>query len=358
MADIDCNGEMTNFHRDNVTLSNKQQGEMRTRRDAGRKRLENGLNEAEKPQPREVRSQGSYQMRTMVQDDDNDYDIDDGAYFASDDLKDDSGTALTPKAARQRVCDALVWDGRLKQEATVKRNCVRQVYAAGYHIDVPVYRIVTSKDGNGDQVEHFELASGDEWTRSDARAVTRWFNNLVGELNAGESDGSQMRRVTKLTKKFARRAGWKNKTTSGICITKLVVDHFQYSADRDDKSLRETWKAIDRKLQKSTEIDHPVLSAKLAQAGDAEVTFFRDCLSSALKTLEVLDQSDCSRKQAREAWDDVFDTDFFTKQPDKNGDDDDNGGGNGGSGGGGKGSAIAVTSVGTARRNDGGGRFG
>lgn len=347
MADIDCHSEMTGFHRDNVTLSNKQQGEMRTRRNAGRTRLENGLNEAKKPQPKEVHSQGSYQMRTMVQDDDNDYDIDDGAYFASDDLNDDAGVALTPFAARQRVCDALVWDGRLKHEATVKRNCVRQVYAAGYHIDIPVYRIVTTKDENDKPVEHFELASGDEWTRSDARAVTRWFNGLVGELNAGESDGSQMRRITKLTKKFARRTDWKNKTTSGISITKLVVDHFQYSADRDDKALRETWKAIDKRLQKSTEIDHPVLDTKLASAGDDEVGFFRDCLSSALKTLEVLDKSDCTRKQAREAWDDVFDTDFFTTQPDKTGDDSDS-----------KGSAVKVTSVETARRNDGGGRFG
>ena len=347
MADIECDSEMRNFHRDNVTLSNKQQGEMRTHRDAGRTRLENGLNEAKKPQPKEIRSQGSYQMRTMVQDDDNDYDIDDGAYFASDDLKDDAGVALTPKAARQRVCDALVWDGRLKQEATVKRNCVRQVYAAGYHIDIPVYRIVTTKDENNDPVEHYELASGDEWIRSDARAVTRWFNGLVGELNAGESDGSQMRRVTKLTKKFARRPGWKDETTSGICITKLVVDHFQYSADRDDKALRETWKAIDKKLQKSTEIDHPVLATKLAQSGDAAVTFFRTCLSDALKTLEVLDTSDCTRKKAREAWDDVFDTGFFSMQPDNKDD-----------GGDGKGSAMSVTSVETARRNDGGGRFG
>jgi len=347
MADIDCQSEMTAFHQDNVTLSNKQQGEMRTRRDAGRRRLENGLDEAEKPQPKEVRSQGSYQMRTMVQDDDNDYDIDDGAYFASDDLKDDAGFALTPKAARQRVCDALVWDGRLKQEATVKYNCVRQVYAGGYHIDIPVYRIVTTKDESDDPVTHYELASGDEWTRSDARAVTRWFNGLVGELNAGESDGSQMRRVTKLTKKFARRAGWKGKTTSGICISKLVVDSFQYSADRDDKALRETWKAIDRQLKESTQIDHPVLADKLAQECDEAVTFFRDCLSGALKTLEVLDTSDCSRKQAREAWDEVFDTEFFTKQPDDDGNSSDC-----------KGSAMAVTSLTTARRNDGGGRFG
>ena len=267
MADIDCNKEMANFHRDKVTLSKSQQDEMRTRRNAGRTRLENGLIEAKKPQPKEVVSQGSYMMRTMVQDDANDYDIDDGVYFATDDLKDDADVALTPKAARQRVCDALSWDGRLKHEATVKPNCVRQVYPAGYHIDIPVYRIVKDKDENDDPMEYYELASGDKWTSSDARAVTRWFNGLVGELNAGESDGSQMRRVTKLTKKFARRAGWKDKMTSGICITKLVVDHFQTRADRDDKALRETWKAIDKKLLKSTEIDHPVLTNKLARAG-------------------------------------------------------------------------------------------
>ena len=90
-----------------------------------------------------------------------------------------------------------------------------------------------------------------------------------------------------------------------------------------------------------------MLATKLAQAGDAAVTFFRTCLSGALKTLEVLDTSDCTRKKAREAWDDVFDTGFFSMQPDNKDD-----------GGDGKGSAMSVTSVETARRNDGGGRFG
>src|SRR5690554_5989667 len=109
MADIDCHCEMTNFHRKEVTLSNTQQGDMRSRRNAGRISLKNGLDTAEKPQPKEIRSQGSYQMRTMVQDDENDYDIDDGAYFRSEDLTDDDGEPLGPKAARERVCDALRW---------------------------------------------------------------------------------------------------------------------------------------------------------------------------------------------------------------------------------------------------------
>lgn len=348
MADIDCNPEMVAFHRDEVTLSRAQQGDMRTRRDAGRTRLQNGLDTAGKPQPREVRSQGSYQMRTMVQDPENDYDIDDGAYFDQDDLKDDNQLPLTPLAVRQRVCDALKWDGRFKQEAEVKNNCVRQAYAAGYHIDVPVYRIVVVKDKADNEIEQFELASGDDWVISDARAVTRWFNDLVGELNEGQADGSQMRRITKLTKKFARRADWKKSTTSGITITKLVVDHFEASVDRDDLALRETWKKIHAALVASTQVAHPVVAKNLSENGDAQVIYFRDCLKAALDELKVLDKQDCTRAQAREAWDKVFDTEFFSDQPDPDATKK----------AAVQGTVMNVTKVETARRDDGGGRFG
>ena len=323
MSNINCHKEMTTFHQEKVTLSKGQQDDMRNRRDSGRKRLKNGLEILKGPEPKYFRSQGSYVMRTMVQDDANDYDIDDGVYFASEDLKDDSGKNLTPKAVRELVCEALKWDGRLKMDAIVKRNCVRQEYEAGYHIDIPVYRIVIAgKDEKGEPIERYELASGDEWVESDAQAVTDWFNDLVGILNAGESDGSQMRRITKLTKKFARRPAWKEATTSGICITKLVVDNFRPCENSDDKSLRETWTAIYNQLRTSTEIRHPVLpSTLLAPGGDKEVEFFRDCLEDSLKDLKVLDDPNCTRKEAREAWDKVFDTSFFTNQPDSNGND-------------------------------------
>lgn len=355
MADINCSAEMTAYHRDEVTLSLNQQRDMRARRNAGRTRLENGLDTAGKPQPQQVRSQGSYQMRTMVQDPENDYDIDDGAYFRHDDLKDDDGLHLSPLAARQRVCDALKWDGRFNQEAEVRNNCVRQAYAAGFHIDVPVYRITVVKDWQGNESERYELASSDTWVISDARAVTRWFNNKVTELNGndselseGQADGSQLRRVTKLTKKFARRADWKAKTTSGITITKLVVDHFVASADRDDKALRETWKKINAALAWSTQVAHPVGDKNLAESGDEQVTHFRDCLEAALDTLTVLDKDDCTRAQARQAWDDVFDTTFFSDQPDPDA----------AKKAATSGSVMEVTKVETARRDDGGGRFG
>jgi hypothetical protein len=347
MADINCHSEMTAFHRDNVTLSRDQQTEMRGKRDAGRTRLNNGLDQKNQPKPRECHSQGSYQMRTMTQDDDNDYDIDDGAYFEQHDLTNSNGVSLTPLAARERICEALKWDGRLNREATVQKNCVRQAYPAGYHIDVPVYRITTTEDADGNTIEQYELASGDNWIKSDARAVTQWFNGNVGELNAGESDGSQMRRLTKLTKKFARRNAWKRNTTSGICITKLVVDHFVHKPDRDDKALRETWKAIKNTLSTSTAIEHPVFTGTmLAKENDQEMTFFRDCLTSALTELNALDSSECKLEDAREAWDAVFDTTFFTDQPSNN------------TANKSEKSALSVTSNEVAQRNDGGGRFG
>lgn len=346
MTDIDCNSEMKSFHNAKVNLSNSQQGEMRSRRDSGRTRLENGLKLNEHPAFYEMASQGSYQMRTMVQDDDNEYDIDDGVYFTKDSLV-DNNRELTPYEARTRVCEALTWDGRLKMDAEVKNNCVRQEYPAGYHIDIPVYRIMEDEDENGEIYNYFELASGDEWVESDARAVTKWFKDLVGELNAGATDGSQLRRVVKLTKKFARsRNAWKSQTTSGISITKLVVDHFISADNRDDNALRGTWKNIKAALDISTVIEHPVLDGvNLAEEWDAEVQFFCDKLGDALQELGVLDNEDCTCKVARSAWDAVFNTSYFSNQPDTQTEKKDA-------------ASLIITSSETSRRNDGGGRFG
>lgn len=316
MTSIDCNREMKGYHSNEVNLSNKDQEEMRARRDNGRTRLKNGLNKADHRLPKEFSSQGSYAMRTMVQDEAYDYDIDDGVYFDKEELTDAKDNYLGARDARLRVRNALK-DDRLAYDAVVKTNCVRQLYPSGYHIDIPVYRTTYSKDIWGNEVVEYELASGDDWVKSDARKVTRWYNDAIGsELKMGQSDTSQLRRITKLTKKMARsRATWKKKTTSGICISKLVVDHFVASPDRDDDALRDTWQAIKWQLFYSQRISHPVYADKnLAEEGDGNVVFFRDCLGDALKTLEVLDEYDCTRKKAGEAWDKVFNTDYFGAQ--------------------------------------------
>jgi hypothetical protein len=347
MAVFDCGSEMNEFHESEVRLPTTVQKELKARRDAGRTRLKKGLERDGHPAPDNF-SQGSYRMFTMVQADGGDYDIDDGAYFWHEDLQDGNGAPLTSEAAKTRVCDALVQDERLKEPASIHDNCVRQTYPAGYHIDIPVYRVIVA-GADEDDKEAYELATSKGWKKSDARAVTKWFAQAVTDQNVDENQsGRQMRRVVRLTKAFARSDGsWKESMTSGIVLTRLVVDEFVKSPNRDDYSLLETWKKIESRVAKTTEVAHPVNADNLADAGNAGVKFFQGRLATALATLAKL-ETGCTRNEARKAWDDVFNTSFFSKQPDPNSND----------GGGASKSAVVITASKSDRREDDGERYG
>lgn len=345
MSVFDCGDDMGKFHGDEITLSSGERTEMRERRNTGRRRLEIGLDEEEHPQPKMTCTQGSYAMHTMVQDADCDYDIDDGIYFAEEDLVNEFGAALTPQQAKERVCAALSRDKRFASPAQVFPKCVRQVYNEGYHIDMPVYRIRKEDDGKGGTREVYELAGDGTWDVSDARATTRWFKDEVSRLNSlKDGQGNQMRRVVRLTKGFARsRTDWKDQTTSGIVITKLVIDHFVPSDGRDDEALLDTWQAIRTQLRTSTQVAHPVNATNLAEEGNAKVTFFKGKLSWALDELAIL-EAGCTRSEAREAWDSAFDSSYFEKLPEPKDEE--------------KKAFFIATSAKSDIRNDGNGRFG
>ena len=157
---FDCAEDVLAYHDNEVTLPTPEQTKMRDRRNANRDRLKKGLKDQGKPAVREFRSQGSYAMRTMVQHPDNDYDIDDGVYFDKEVLVGERGGEMTALQARQMVRDA-VDDGSFKTPPEVRTNCVRVYYASGYHVDLPVYRRVTTKDSFGNETFHHELASRD-----------------------------------------------------------------------------------------------------------------------------------------------------------------------------------------------------
>ncbi|WP_250463210.1 cyclic GMP-AMP synthase DncV-like nucleotidyltransferase [Caballeronia sp. GAFFF2] len=341
---FDCHNEMDSFHGKKVTLTTPERDEMRARRNNGRIRLNNGLDKNGHPQP-DHHSQGSYAMHTMVQDIECEYDIDDGAYFKEKDLNDAQGVALTPSEAKERVRAALAMDGRLASEAEIHNNCVRQLYPQGYHIDIPVYRTRVSKDEAGGRTETYELASGDEWTVSDAREVTRWFKRKVSDFGV---DGRQFRKAVRLTKFYARsRHDWKEKTGSGILITCLVCDDFVPVQDRDDQSLRETWVKVLARLRRSLVVAHPVGDTPLAGPDDEKAAYLRDRLAEALATLGIFD-GDPTRVEARAAWDEVFDTNFFSGQPTPSSRED---------GGGSKSRFVVAETIGD-KRDDGDGRYG
>lgn len=306
---FDCNDDVLAYHDQKTSLPQAERTAMRARRDANRDRLKSRLKDAGKPVPHEFIRQGSYAMRTMVQDPDNDYDIDDGAYFTQVSLRSKDGKDMPAKDARTMVCDALK-DDRFTRQPQVKHSCVRVFYNEGYHVDIPVYRI---REGDG----QYELAAGDAWVASRAADVEDWFNDVNEQSSPDDENGGQFRRVTRMLKKFARsRAPWKAQIAPGFTITKLAADKYVSDADREDRAVRQTMQAVYDRLTISLEVDHPVTPGSKLTKGpnDPETAFLRDKLSDALEELEVLDDPACTRKKALVAWDKVFNTDFFSQR--------------------------------------------
>ena len=309
---FDCAKDVLAYHNEKVTLPQAEQIDMRNRRDANRDRLKKGLSSAKKPVPREFVSQGSYAMKTMTQHPAKDYDIDDGVYFHKEDLVGERGAELSALQARQMVRAALD-DGSFKKPAEARKNCVRVYYEAGFHIDVPVYRRVTTKTILGNDTYHYELAASD-WKRSDARAVASWFEAENDRQSPDTSNGRQLRRIVRLVKKYARsRDSWKGQILSGFGITKLVTERYRADAGREDKALYNTMVAIRDRLRLSLVVAHPVTPNETITSGpdDARARFLRDKLSEAIDSLAPLFESGCTRQQALKCWDKAFATTFF-----------------------------------------------
>ena len=307
---IDCAKDVRAYHNKDVTLPESEQKSMRDRRNANRKRLRKGLDKAGKPAPIEFVKQGSYAMKTMIQDSDNDYDIDDGVYFRKEDLVGKRGAEMTSLQARQMVRDA-VDDGKFKKAPEVRSNCVRVLYEAGYHVDLPVYRRVVTKTIFGDVV-HYELAASSGWKRSDARDVSGWYE----DERAKSTDGQQLRRINRYLKKYARsRQSWRAGILSGFGISVLVVECFR-DHEREDRALYDTMVAIRNRLNWNLEVAHPVTPGDYITSGtdDARVRSFRDKLTDAIDALQSLFDSDCTRERALKCWDKVFATTFFSER--------------------------------------------
>ena len=299
---FNCNDDLRASHNEAVTLNSVQQSEMRNRRNANRNRLDKGLTENNDPVPDSHQSQGSYAMHTMVQNDNNDYDIDDGAVFIKEDLVGSQGADKTALDARKMVCSALD-DGSFSEPPTVLKNCVRVFYKRGYHVDIPVYR--QFEDGT------LELASSD-WKGSSPSEITEWYNNAVCELSPDTTNGRQLRRETRLVKAYKdSRNSWKSRTASGFIVSVLIVENY-VADDRDDVSLYETMKAIYNRLNWGLEVANPVRDEMLTKGvDDPRTKFLREKLGETLNHLEILFDSECTRLEALKAWNKVFQHKFW-----------------------------------------------
>ncbi len=296
---------MMEFLNENVRLSQDEQNNLRDYRDKNLKRLENGLKKNEDPAYKGWINQGSYAMNTINQHPKKDYDIDVGIIFDREDLKGSHGADKSALDARKMVCNVMQ-DDKFKKEPEVLKNCVRVHYEEGHHVDMPVYR--RYEDEDGDEVQ--ELASSD-WKDSDPESITKWYNDAVIEQSPDITNGRQMRRVTRLVKKWSNsRDSWN--MPSGFMISVLVDEKYRDNLGRDDDSLYETLKSIRDRLSWDRNVNNPVTGDSISDGKEHLLTNMYEKLDNALKnTLNVLDEYGCTNEKAMKAWSKFFDDDFF-----------------------------------------------
>jgi hypothetical protein len=255
---------------------------------------------------------------TTVQEKNNAYDIDDGVWFHADDLKQEDGTPYTAREAQELVRDALT-DPKFDKKPEIIGNCVRVFYAEGHHVDVPAYR----KFDAGSETERQELAGESGWTASDPTEINRWFEGRVQDLNELLTGaGSQLRIMIRLMKRFARSRGEEWDMPNGLKLTMLVEECFQSGYGRDDEAFYWLLSRLKNRLAISLEVENRAQSKspkdKLTKsANDSNMVDFRTRVGEALDKLFVLHNSNCAKKEAREAWDWVLQTDGFFEAYDK-----------------------------------------
>jgi hypothetical protein len=305
-----CSKDVLKYHADEVTLPPKVQGELRGNRNANRDRLKRGLEKEDHAQPDYFIIQGSYAMKTMKQHPKNDYDIDDGALFAASKLTHHDGTALTPSEAKNRVRDALIAGGGLPATPIVKDNCVRINYAAGHHIDVPVYRAVTDAFGR----EKREFASASDWKESNPSEITEWFRSSEKNTQSEEDSEPQLRRLTRLLKMYSSN-NLGDKALSGLLLTVLAAEvHLVYD-NREDRAFRQLLQKVENRLKNNKKIYNPASrNEELTKSkDDQKIDKFIEKIGESLSDLAILDDPECSQLESRKAWDKVFKSEFFSK---------------------------------------------
>ena len=318
----DVCGDLQAFYDKHVRLGTERRNDLAGKRDLNIQRVKNGLDKmaAEtgraRPHPYGWLNQGGYAMHTLNQDpqDASDYDIDVALFFRKD--------ALPTGAldARKRICEALSKSGaNFSKDPEARTNAVTVYYGEGYHLDFAVFRTF---EENG--ITRYEHASTD-WTARDPAAVTAWFQKQVDERSPKEIPGlykptvapGQLRRIVRFAKWFCRsRSSWC--LPGGMVVTSLVseVGVYQASSSRDDRALYDTLVALRDRLKRQLAVFNPVDGMEItARSGVLkEVERLRDRLDENIPKLDVLFRSDCTRAQARSAWDWIFSHDYWASK--------------------------------------------
>lgn len=299
---VDVSTEFKMFYYNHVVLSKTETNNLREKKKLNIDRLTAGLDEynADKKtnyKLAETLEQGSVAMSTVTQNEDRDYDIDVAIVFDSTNI-----VGIGSRAIKNIVVDALKRKcTNFKTEPEVKTNCVRIVYADNYHIDFAIYRR-TKQDDNSYLYEH----AGSEWRNRDPRAINNWFRDEVKE------HGEKLRQAVRLSKMFCKsRDNWQ---MPGGLIQSVLCDEKIQDYSRMDEMFYYTMKEVQSRLETNKEVNNPTDEEQtllLKQADKNKLDNLCNRLKEKLGNLNILFDSDCTKKKAKDAWKEFFNHDFW-----------------------------------------------
>lgn len=250
--------------------------------------------------------QGSVVMSTVVQNEDDNYDIDIAIVFDKSELGNKGA-----QATRNMVANAL--KRKTKQfntEPEVKTSCVRVNYADGYHVDFAIYRREYDKWNDSWIYEH----AGADWTERELNGLSKWFKTQ------NSNSDRKLRKIVRLSKMFCKsRKSWKN-TPSGLLQTVLCEEKLEDSYERIDELFYYTMKAIVERLEINTCVTAPVDNGRDLTPRKSDIqrmTNWKNRLKSKLEDLEILFKDDCTKDDAIQAWYGFFNHDYWSEQSTK-----------------------------------------
>lgn len=223
---------------DKISLLQNQKEELRRSREALADQIKDHFREEGRKIP-DFKQQGSFDMGTIIQPIDGEYDLDYGVYLQG--YSDDEDEWPAPATVHNWIIDAV--KNHTQTDPENKKTCVRVIYKGNYHIDLPIYIESESKC----KLAHL----GKGWIQSQPKDITLWFQEQINDK------GIALRDVVKILKGWADYQDDKyGKMPSGLVLTILAADNF-VDRDRLDECVYETVKGIYWQIKDQVEIYNP-----------------------------------------------------------------------------------------------------
>lgn len=273
-----CNKLFLDFNQNLNVLSTKKT-KLSTSKKELRRKITDYFKEHHSAYKPKFFTQGSQKLGTVIRIHDDTCDLDDGVYFLCE--PDVMATTL-----QRWVYDAV--KDHTSETAQWRKKCIRVTYKADYHIDLPVYYMLSGED-------HPHLAVKNEgWEDSDPKEFITWFRKQ-------RDTKGQLVRLVKYLKSWCDWCA--HKMPSGLCMTVLAERNF-VANDRDDCALRALLKAIRTDLQREWKCTMPTTPQDnlLSKYSDELKRNFFDALDEFIDDAEEAVDDEKNQLSASKLW--------------------------------------------------------